>query len=529
MTYRELTMIDVREVLRRWAAGQGDRQIDRDTGVDRKTVVRYRAVAEQLGLPRDRALTDDEVHEVAQRVQARPLRDATAEWQEVAGHKERIEEWLGRKRPLRLKKIHVLLKRDHGLEASYDTLRRYAIQELGWRKKALTVRLEDPPAGQEAQVDFGRMGHLLDEATGRIRVLWALIVTLSFSRYQFAWPTFRQTTEAICEGLDRAWWFFGAMAKGILPDNTPGIVKDPDALNPILVPSFLDYVQARDIFVDPARIRSPRDKARVENQVPYVRESWFDGETFQGLEDARRSAEYWCRETAGGRVHGTTRQVPREVFAAVEKAAMLRAPSELYDVPVWAERAKVHPDHHIQLLQALYSVPTRYVGKEVRARADKQLVKIYQGTELIKVHPRQPRGGRSTDPNDYPTGKATYALRSVDALVVRAREKGTHIGQYAEQLLGGPLPWTRMRQAYALLRLCDKYGEGRVEAVCQSALAFDVVDVTRITRRLKLAAKPPVGPSDSCSGKILPLPAPRFARPDEHFATQKDSKKQEGS
>ena len=249
MSYRELTMIDVREVLRRWAAGQGDRQIGRDTGTDRKTVARYREIAEQLGVPRDRALADDEVHEVAQRVQARVLRDPSAEWEEVAGHKERIEDWLGRKRPLRLKKIHVLLKRDHGLGASYDTLRRYAIQEFGWRKKALTVRLEDPPAGQEAQVDFGRMGHLLDEATGRIRVLWALIVTLSFSRYQFAWPTFRQTTEAICEGLDRAWWFFGAMAKGILPDNTPGIVKDPDALNPILVPSFLDYVQARDIFV----------------------------------------------------------------------------------------------------------------------------------------------------------------------------------------------------------------------------------------------------------------------------------------
>jgi transposase len=525
MSYRELIMIDLRELFRRRSAGHGDRKIARETGIDRKTVARYFAVAKQLELPRDRELTDDEIHEVAQRVQARPLPDRSAEWASVAGHKERIVEWLGRKRPLRLSKIHTLLTRD-GVEASYDTLRRYAMQELDWRKKGSTIRLEDPPAGQEAQIDFGKMGLLHDTETSRTRVLWALIITLSFSRYQFVWPTFAQTTEAVCEGLDRAWWFFEAMARTILPDNMPAIVKDPDALSPTLVASFLDYVQARGIFVDPARIRSPKDKARVENQVPYVRESWFDGEKFTDLQDARRSAEQWSRETAGLRVHGTTRQVPREVFESVEKASMLAPPAEPFDVPLWVDDAKVHPDHHIQVARALYSVPTLYLRKTVRARADKKLVKIYFGTELIKVHPRKPPGGRSTDTSDYPVGKAVYALRSVDALLAKAKEKGTHVGIYAERLLSGPLPWARMRQGYALLRLCDKYGEGRVEAVCQSALAFDVVDVARIARMLKTATKP-TAPA-SAESKVVPLPLPRFARPEHHFETRPISKKKEG-
>jgi hypothetical protein len=139
------------------------------------------------------------VHEIAQRVQARPLPDRSAEWIEIAKHKDRIVEWLERKRPLRLSKIHVLLRRD-GIEASYGTLRRYAMQELGWHKKAPSVRLDDPPAGQEAQVDFGQMGRLLDVETGRQRMLWALIITLSLNRYQFVWPTFSQSTEAVCEG-----------------------------------------------------------------------------------------------------------------------------------------------------------------------------------------------------------------------------------------------------------------------------------------------------------------------------------------
>ena len=140
------------------------------------------------------------------------------------------------------------------------------------------------------------------------------------------------------------------------------------------------------------------------------------------------------------------------------------------------------------------------------------------------MHPRQPAGGRSTDPSDYPVGKAAYALRSVDALVARARSKGHHVGVYAERLLGGPLPWARMRAAYALLRLCDRFGEGRVEAVCQSALAFDVVDVARITRMLKAAAKP--ASPERADGKVVQLVLPRFARPEQHFETRASTKKE---
>src|SRR5262249_46122906 len=162
-------------------------------------------------------------------------------------------------------------------------------------------------------------------------------------------------------GLDRAWLFFGAIVTSMIPDNTKAMIKDPDPLSPTLVPAFLDYVQARALFVDPARVRAPKDKARVENQVPFVRESWFDGETFNGLDDARASAARWCGEVAGTRVHGTTRRVPREVFEAIEKAAMRPPPDALYDVPIYVEKAKVHPDHHVQVAHALYSVPHAYL------------------------------------------------------------------------------------------------------------------------------------------------------------------------
>ena len=519
MSYRELTMIDVKELLRRWQKGQAARRAARETGADRKTVGRYYEAAEALGLPREGVLADEQVGQVLRRVQDPTPPEVSEGFLELEPHKATVQAWLSGDSPLRLTKVHTLLGR-MGVQAEYWTLRRWAIKELDWHERAPTVLLEDPPPGQEAQVDFGRMGMLFDAASARMRVLWALIVTLSFSRYQFVWPTFWQTTEAVCEGLDTAWAFLDGMSATIIPDNTKAMIAEPDALNPRLTEAFADYVQARDLFADPARAKHPKDKPRVENQVPYVRESWFAGEKFSSLAAAREDAARWCRDVAGMRVHGTTRQVPRLVYETVEHAAMLRPPAGPYDVPFYVD-PMVHPDHHIQVGRALYSVPTLYLHKEVHVRADRTSVKVYFRGELIKVHPRVEPGKRSTDGNDYPAGKSDYALRDVDAVKRRASEKGAQVGRFAERLLDGPLPWARMRQAYALLRLCDRFGNARVDALCQRALAFDVVDVTHIGRMLK-AATPPAEPSPGGARVIeIATGMPRFARPLEHFQTRR--------
>ena len=299
------------------------------------------------------------------------------------------------------------------MQASYATLRRFAIEELGWRKKEPTVRLDDPPAGQEAQVDFGKMGYLVDPKTGRKRTLWALIITLAFSRYQFVWPTFVQTTEAICEALDAAWKFFGAMPVTIVPDNMKGIVTIPDALSPRLCEAFADYAQARGLFVDPARVRSPRDKARVENQVAYVRESWFAGETFRDLDDARGQCQRWCRDVAGVVSTALRARCHARSSRPWRKPAMLPPPDAPFDVPLWTT-AKVHADHHIQVGRALYSVPTLYLHKKSAFAPTRSWCASTSAPQLIKTHPRQPPGGRCTDPSDYPVGKAAYAMRSVE-------------------------------------------------------------------------------------------------------------------
>lgn len=510
MSYRELSMIEVKEVLRRERAGQSIRRIARETGVDRKTVRRYLAAAREAS-PEG----EDKLGQVIHQVQSREAPPPSEARVQLAEHREQIESWLAE--GLKLTKVHVLLER-RGVEASYATLRRFARDELGHGLRKPTVRLDDPPPGEEAQIDFGLLGTVEDAESGRRRKLWALVITLSFSRYQFVWPTFEQTTEAVIAGLEAAWRFFDGVPQRLVPDNMKSVVTRAHATAPRINDVFAEYAQSRGFFVDPARVRRPQDKARVENQVPFVRESFYAGEHFETLADARRAAEHWCAELAGRRVHGTTCRVPREHYEEDEKQHMVAAPSEPFDIPRWSE-AKVHPDHHIQVQRALYSVPTRYLGCRVQVRSDRSLVRIYFGAELIKTHPRKAPGQRSTDPQDYPADKAAYALRSVDALISAAEKKGPAIGGYAYELLSGPLPWTKMRQGYQLLRLCDRYGRDRVEAMCQRALDFDVIDVPRIERMLRSAKKVEDDARDG--GKLHRLSdQPRFARDAESFRTR---------
>src|SRR4029079_7496200 len=126
--------------------------------------------------------------------------------------------------------------------------------------------------------------------------------------------------------------------------------------------AFVEYAQARGFRVDPARVRRPQDKPRVERTVQFVGNSFWAGETFIDLTDAQRRAEAWCAQRAGMRIHGTTQCRPVELFKLDELGRLFTVPSERYDVPLYVT-AKVHRDHHIEVAKALYSVPGNLIGR----------------------------------------------------------------------------------------------------------------------------------------------------------------------
>jgi transposase len=513
MTYREVSVIEVREVLRGWLSGAGLRTVAAQAGVDRKTARRYVQAAQAIGVAVEggwEQVNDDVVGAVVAAVRpARPAGHGSA-WQLLQAEQEQIRGWVDQ--DLTVVKIGTLLAR-RGVVVPYRTLHRFCVQCCGFGKNTQTVRVADGEPGGELQVDFGKMGMLYDAGAGRRRVVQALIFTAVYSRHMFVWLTFSQTLEAFIAGCEAAWTFFGGVFKVLVPDNLSAVVANADALNPKLTTGWLDYAQHCGLVTDTARVRHAKDKPRVERTVQYVRSNMWAGEQFVDLAQAQAHARTWCTHVAGQRIHGTTQARPAEVFAAQELAELLPVPAP-YDIPVF-KSCKVHRDFHLEVGKALYSVPKAYIGQYVDVRADAQLVKVFWHGQLIKVHPRQRPGGRFTDPDDLPAEKVGYAMRDLDRLIGAARKHGPDVGIYAERLLDDKLPWTRMRAVYRLLGLARRYGDTAVNSACGKALDVDVISVTKIASMLERGTEnhPPPPPRPAAAAGA------RFARDPGEYAT----------
>jgi transposase len=514
MAYREVTMVEVKEVLRQWLAGVGKKRIAARIGLDPKTVRRYARAGDACGLTPGQgegALTDEMLNAVLATLCGAPTRQHGEAWQQCQEQRAFIEEKLADR--VRLSKVRRLILRQ-GVDIPYSTLHRFAAVELGFGRRTVTVPVVDGKPGEELQVDTGWMTMLEPDGSGRRRRFRAWIFTPNVSRYRFVYPCFTESTATAIEACEAAWEFYGGVFRVLLPDNTKAIVQTADPLEPLFTAAFLEYAQARGFHIDPARVRTPTDKGRVERSVRDVRDDCFGGERMFDLEQTRTHSRRWCEHEYGMRRHSTTYRLPREHFDAVEKLTLLPAPTTAFDVPLWAD-PKVARDHFAQVARALYSLPTRLIGKTLRARADSQLVRFYDAGVIVKTHPRQPPGGRSLDPSDFPKDRRPYAMRDVTFLQAQARELGESVGMFAAKLLESPLPWTKMRGVRALIGLERRFGAERLDAACGRALAADMLSVHRLARMLEIGA-----PSPSASPSTNVIPLGRYLRPAETYAVQ---------
>jgi transposase len=505
MAYKEHGMWEVLEVLRRVHRGEKQRAVARTTGRTPKTIRRYLKAAEARGWrPGEREPDEALAAGVLARLRPGPRDRSPGEGeQRLLPHRERLGAWLsgeGDHRPLTLTKCHDLLGRQ-GVEVAYSALYRFAVKHCGFGEKPTTVRMAEVAPGELAEVDFGRMGLVQDGLLDRRRVLHALVVTLVHSRHQYVHLTHSQKLADLIGGLEDAWEFFDGVTARVVVDNLRAAITKADRYDPIFNRTFEEYGRHRGFVIDPAPPVMPTGKPHVERQVPYVRESFFRGETFLGRDHAQREVLRWCVDKAGRRLHGTTCKRPLEVFEAAEKPALKPLVGGRFDPPRWGE-VKVHPDHHIRFGRALYSVPTRYVRRQVTVRADNQLVRIYVRGELVKTHPVQPPGGRHTDYDDYPKEKTAYAMRSPRYMIQLARQRGENMGLFTTRLLEGNFPWARLRQAQKLIRLADKYGAETLDAACRRALGFELINVHRL-EQIVLRGLDRTGEGDPPPGRLI--------------------------
>ena len=466
-------MIDVTEILVHWHAGRSLNEMSQSLGVDRKTIRKYVAPAVEAGIvPGGPARSEGEWQDLVRgwfpELSDARLRQVT--WPAIGGHHDYIVEQL--KAGVRMSTVWQRLRDEHGLAASVASFRRYVAANIPEEARRSQVTVWSPrsaEAGEQAQIDYGMLGRWLDPVSGRLRTVWAFVMVLACSRHMFVRPVLKMDQRAWTECHVEAFAFFGGVPARLVPDNLKTGVDKPDLYDPKVNRSYAELAAHYGCLVDPARALKPRDKARVERPMPYVRDSFWRGREFTSLPQMQAEAVRWSLEVAGRRhCRPLEGAAPAAVFEAAEKDALMPLPAGPFVLATWAT-AKIGPDIHAQVEKVLYSVPWRHIGKTAGVRITASMVQFFIGGELVKSHPRKVRG-KQTDFGDYPPEKIAFHMRTPQW----CRKQAAAIGPSCEYLTGELLADNalyRLRAAQGVIGLADKHDPGRLEAACAKAIA----------------------------------------------------------
>lgn len=495
--------MEIREVIRRLRAGESDRAIHRALKIHRKTIRKYREWAEEQGL-----LASDELptlEALQQRLDdTLPESPPPQNCSSVAGYRELVVGW--REQGVEIAAIHQRLQ-ERGYIGSYSAVRRF-VRQMEPRTPQATVRIERPP-GEEAQVDFGYAGKLIDPQSGEARRAWAFVITLSWSRHQYVRFVFDQKVATWLDCHRRAFEFFGGVPRRLVIDNLKAAITRASGDDPQVQHAYRECAEHYGFLIAPCRVRTPEHKGKVEQGgVHYVKRNFLGGREISTLSQANREVHQWCLQTAGQRVHGTTRVRPIERFEQVEQASLLALPAQSYDLGVW-KQLKLHRDGYVVFEKSYYSAPFTHIGQQLRVRGGINQVRIYtQDHQLIATHDRaQQPGTRRTHPDHLPPEKQHGWQLNRETAQAEAAQIGSATLKVAEALLGDRVI-ERLPMVGRLLRLRQRFGDRRLEAACQRALHFDDPAYKTVKRILEQSLDqqplPPASPS--------PPPATRFVR-----------------
>lgn len=504
----------LRDIINRLRAGDSERRIARDLKLSRPTVHKYKEwAAEQGYLQLDQPLPES----AELLAQLGAVSGPPAMTSSLAPYRETVEQLL--EQGVEMTAIWQRLQENHGYGGSYSAVRRF-VKRLRPNEPEAFVRVQTAP-GEEMQVDFGNVGQLFDPVRGRRRPAYAFVATLSYSRHQYAELVFDQKVPTWLALHRRAFEYFGGVPTRVVPDNLKAAVIQALVYDPVLGEAYRRLALHYGFLISPTRPGTPRHKGKVESGVHYVQRNFMAGQDFVDIQVANHRLGVWLRETAGVRIHGTTRQAPLRLFADYEQAALQPLPPTPFTLQQ-IKPVKVHPDCHITLDGSYYSVPYRYIGQKLDAYVSDHLVELYQGVELVASHVRCAQPGQwQTRLADYPPEKAAYLSQTPSYCRHQASQMGPATSQVVDTLLA-ERPLDRLRAVQAILRLADSVGPHRLEAACARALHFGDVRYRRIKLILKAALDREPLPQETPLSD--PAPAFTFARPSTDFFPETESR-----
>ena len=468
MPQERLSMRKIREILRlKWECGLSNRVIAQSCSVSPSTVSDYvnRARAAGLVWP----LADDLDEEKLFRLLfPKPTRSASRtiplpEWAQV--HTEL------RRKSVTLRLLWVEYREVHPDGYGYS---QFCALYRRWAKSLKPSMRLPHKGGEKLFVDYaGQTIPVVDPRTGEIRKAQIFVAVLGASSYTYAEAQWSQDLPNWIGGHVRAFAFFGGAPEILVPDNLKAGVKSPCRYEPDINPTYHDLAQHYGTAVIPARVRKPKDKAKVEVGVQVV-ERWIlarlRNRKFFSLADLN-NAIHELLEELNNRLMRHLGKSRSELFEALDQPALRHLPGLPYEFAIW-KKARVHIDYHIEFKKHYYSVPYTLIRKEVFVRATERTVEVFYKHRRVASHPCSRARGRFTTLSAHmPPAHKKYSEWSPDRFMRWAKKIGTYTAQLVEAILASRKhPQQSYRSCMGILRLGARYTDERLEAACRRAL-----------------------------------------------------------
>ena len=467
MPTKRLSMRKIKEVLRRKARSMSNRKIAVCCGIGRATVAEYlrRAAAAGLVWPLPPRLSDAAIE---QRLFPPPSTRATRD--------QTLPDWQWVYRELKRKSVTQFLlwqeyleQHPRGYQYSW-----YCDLYREWRGKLDVVMCQDHRAGEKLFIDYASQTvPVVNQHTGEFREVQIFIAVLGASNYTYAEATWTQSLPDWIGSHQRTFSFLGGVPEIIVPDNLKSGVHKASLYDPDLNPTYQDMAEHYGVAVIPARVRAPKDKAKVEAGVLIV-ERWIlaalRNRTFFSLAELNQA----IKKLLVGLNDRPFRKLPgsrHEMFTSLDQPALRALPANAYSYAEW-KKVRVHIDYHVEFKRHYYSVPYQLIKKQLDMRITDNTIECFYKNKRVASHLRSFfEGGHTTVREHMPKSHQKYADWSPQRFIRWAEKIGPSTAGVITRVLSSRRhPQQSYRSCLGILRLGKPYGDKRLEAACGRAL-----------------------------------------------------------
>lgn len=470
MPRKRISMRKIKEVLRlKFEAGLTYDAIGRSCNIGHTTVGEYLKRAQEAGLrwPLPEDMDDNLLEKLLypkspNKVTKRPLPD----WSYV--HKE-----------LKKKSVTLFLLWQEYKETYPDGYEYswFCRSYKEWAGKIDVTMRFNHRAGEKLFVDYA--GHtipVIEKRTGEIREAQIFVATMGASNYTYAEATWTQSLPDWISSHVRAFRFLGGVPEIIVPDNIKTGINKSCRYEPDINPTYQEMASYYRCVVIPTRVRSPKDKAKVETGVKTV-EQWILARlrniTFFTLTDLNKTIRNLLHDL-------NTRQFQKmpgtreTMFEDLDKPALKPLPSEPYTYAEW-KKVRPHIDYHIEVKGFYYSVPYRLAGKQLEARITQHIIEVFYKGERVASHQRSydPSRRYITLREHMPKTHKKYLDWTPQRIINWASKTGKATAQTVEAVMKSRShPQQGFRSCMGIISLGKEYSQDRLEAACSRALAI---------------------------------------------------------